>query len=347
MNRLLIGLIGAVACAAPQVSPLDLSNRGLEAAMRGDQAQAERLYRQAIPIWRGMGPSYRPHLATTLTNLGQALCAQGRRREGVDAFEESLALLRGTLGFQHLNTLTTLNVMAGAYVMLGNDARASALFEEALPVERKLYPGDVQLARTLVGMAALRQHAGKPDEALPLAEEGLTIALRAAGENTQDAAVAYAMVAEVHRTAGRPERALPLYRKARAIYTQLLGEAHPRVASILTQEGLILMDEGELSLAEKNMVRALEITRQTCPQCVFELWIGESNLGLLRFKQGRYNDADRLLTDALALEEKSLDRLGPDTAATLQTLAKVREKQRRYEDAEQLHQRAETILAYR
>ena len=49
----------------------------------------------------------------------------------------------------------------------------------------------------------------------------------------------------------RPDRALPLYRKARFIYEQGLGPSDPRVSAILSQEGLILMAEGKLALAEQ------------------------------------------------------------------------------------------------
>ena len=80
----------------------------------------------------------------------------------------------------------------------------------------------------------------------------MTIALKADGDNGLDAALAYSNVAEAHRMAGRPERALPLYKKARAIYERVLGPDHPRVASVLSQEGLILMEDGKLSLAEKG-----------------------------------------------------------------------------------------------
>ena len=75
------------------------------------------------------------------------------------------------------------------------------------------------------------------------------------------------------------------------------------------------MQDGKLSLAEKAMVKSLDILGQSCPGCMFEQFVGESNLGLLRMKQGKFAEADRLLTHVLALEEKYLIRDGSDTAS--------------------------------
>jgi tetratricopeptide (TPR) repeat protein len=231
--------------------------------------------------------------------------------------------------------------------MLGEDQRAKAVFEEALAVERRLYPADVQLSRSLAGLSLLRLRAGAIDEALPLAEEALAVALKSEGDNTLDAALVYSNVAECHRMAGRSARALPLYRKARSLYEQILGPGHPRVASILSQEGLILMEDGKLSMAEKLMTRSLDILAKACPDCVFERTVAETNLGLLRMKQERYEEADRLLAHVVSLMEDHWGKPGPMLAATLHSLAQVREKERRHDEATRLQKRADLILSYR
>ena len=179
-----------------------------------------------------------------------------------------------------------------------------------------------------------------------MSEEALKLVLKAEGDEGLDAALAYANVGEAHRWLGQTDRALPLLRKARSIYTTILGANHPRVASILSQEGLIYMQDGKLSLAEKHMVQSLDILAKTCPDCKFEQFVGESNLGLLRLRQGKYAEADRLLTHVLYLEENYMSRPSPDMATTLLALAEIRDKQHRYDDAARLHKRADTILEF-
>jgi len=340
-------VVSAAVAAGQGREGFDLNDRGLEAAGRGQQAEAERLYREAIEVWRKMGPEYAAHRATVEYNLGQSLCAQGRRREAIEVLEDALEVYRGTLGMSHINTLTIVNYLAATRFMLGDTGRAAVLYQEALPVERELYPKDVQLARTLGGLSSILVREGKTADAVPPAEESLTIALAAEGEDSLDAALAYANAARAHQWAGHAERALPLYRKSLSIYERLVGPGHPRVASILTEVGLIEMQEGKDSLAERDLLHAMNLLAKGPPVWMFEQWVAENNLGLLRLKQGKLDEAGRLLTHSLALQEQAGVRAGLDRAATLKALAQVRDKQRRYEDAKQLREQAVTISSYR
>lgn len=324
----------------------DLNDRGLLAASHGDQAAAEILYRQSMDIWRKMGPAYQAHLGTTEFNLAQALCAQGRRGEALPMLEESLQLLRSTVGVHHINTLSAMNYLAGLQLLQGHTDRAEALFREALPIERDLYPKDAQLALTLGGLSSILVRRNKNAEALPLAEEALTIALAAEGEQSLNAALAYANVATVHKWAGRYDRALPLYRKSLSIYQHLVGPEHPRTAGILMEIGLLEMEDGNYTLAERDMLHALDIVDRS-PGWAFEQWIGQTNLGILRFKQGKLEEAARRLTLSVTMQEKAGIHSGRDLAITLEELAKVREKQRRFDDAKQLHTQALAISGFR
>ncbi|HLH19226.1 MAG TPA: tetratricopeptide repeat protein [Bryobacteraceae bacterium] len=333
----------AIAGTAQPDAANDFNNRGLEAYGRGDYAGAERLYRQAIPLWQALGDPFTAHLGITHMNLGQALAGQGRRPEAAAELRESIALMRPSLGIRHLNTLTAVNLLAGVELVLGQDDEAGALLEEALPIERELYPGDVQLARTLAALACLRIRQLRLAEALPLAEEALTQAMRAAGKDSLDTALAYATVAEVHRIAGRPARALPLYRHAHEIYRKHLGPQHPRVASMLAQEALILIGDGKLALAERQLREAQAIINHSCPNCLVEQWGLEADLGVLRARQGKYAEADRLLTASLDLLDRAQPQPTSDLAATMRALALVRRREHRFEEADRLDRRAASL----
>src|SRR5438105_15918668 len=110
--------------------------------------------------------------------------------------------------------------------------RADGLFAAALPVERRLYPEDQQLAQSLAGFAAIRRGKGQTAQALAMAEGALEIVRKAAGDSSLEAAQMYANVAEVHRHSGRTDRALPLYRQARSLSEKARGPPADRVACI-------------------------------------------------------------------------------------------------------------------
>lgn len=348
MNTISLLLIALSSISVGQQSVASsLNDRGLAAAEHRDFETAKKLYQEAIDAWKKQGPEYEAHVAIVTMNLAQVLGAEGKRVECAAALEESLRGFRKTLGIRDLRSLAALNILGGIYMMLGNHGRAEELFREALPIERELYPADTQLARTLGGLASLHMREGRTEQALPLAEEALGITIKTEGEVSLDSALAYANVAEAHRVLNRPARALPLFRKSRSIYEKLLGPEHARVSSVLTQEGLLLLAEGKLGMAEDALERSLAIVAKACPNCAFERAAAENNLALLRIRQGKLAEADRLLSSVLALQEKAPDMPRSEMAVTLQSLAVVREREKRFEDAERLKRRAQLLQSYR
>jgi tetratricopeptide (TPR) repeat protein len=349
MNRLLIGLLTAISAVSqtPQEKASNLNNEANRVADLGNYAEAERLYGEAIEIFRSLGPAYEAHTAGTIVNLAIALSGDGQRPAASKLFQEALALHRHSLGIRHLRTITNMNELATNYLMTGDPERAAAVYREVLPIERELYPRDIQTARTLEGLSYGLVREGQGQEALLQAEEALGIAVQATGENSLDSALAYSSVAEAYRILKATDRALPLYRKARALYEKALGPDHPRVASILSQEGLILMRDGKFALADQSMTQALKSLKKGCPACMTELAIAESNIGLLRLRQKRYRDADEAFSAAVELREKVGASTSPELADVLQSLALVRQKENLPEDAARLNSRAELIRGYR
>jgi tetratricopeptide (TPR) repeat protein len=349
MNWAFIGLLTALTAAAqtPADTAQALNTQGNGLVESGNYPEAQRLYQESIRIFRSLGPAYEAHAASALLNLAIAMNGEGQRAAATKVLEEALAMHRHALGDRHLRTLTNMNLLANNHLMTGDPNRADAIFQQLLPVERELYPDDIQTARTLQGLSygLVRQNQGR--EALPLAEEALRIAIQREGPDTMEAALAYSSVAEAHRSMGSGARALPLYRQARALYQKALGPDSPRVATLLSQEGLILMQDGKLALAEQSMKQSVQSLSKSCPGCLVELTIAQSNLGLLHLRQKRYREADEAYSAAIELREKLPASRGPELADALQSLAEVRQKEHKFEDAARLNTRAQMIRAYR
>ncbi len=344
MKSIILVLLALGTASAQREAASELNDRGLAASEARRFDDAKRFFGEAIRKYEGLGPEYDAHVAVTKMNLSQVYGAEGKRLECAAMLEESLAVFRRTLGIKDIRTLTAANILGGIYMMLGNHTRATSLFREALPIEREFHPDSEQLARSLGGLASVYLREGSAERAMPLAEEALAINMRVGGDQSLDVALAYANLAECHRVSGHAARALPLFRKSRAIYERVLGVDHPRVSSVLTQEGLMMLAEGKLALAEQALQRSLEIVAKSCPGCAFERAAAENDLALLRIRQGKFEEADRLLSDVLSLQEKSGGLPGPEVAVTLQSLAVVRQKERRYDDAERLKRRAALLV---
>jgi len=335
----------ALAPVIAQTGPNALNDRALKAADARQFETAEKLFQEAIALWRAQGEEYALHAAFVENNLAQMYCAMGDRKRCSATFEEALPVFRRVLGIKDERTLTVMNLLGGVYMMLGEHPKAAALFNEALPVERKLYPNSTELGRSLSGLATLAMQEGRGAEGAPIAEEALAVAIKADGDESLDAALAYANMGEAHRVLGRLDRAEPLFRKARSIYEKKLGPDHPRVSSVLTQEGLIAMQQNKLATAEQTLSRALAIVEKTCPECVYERVAAENDMALLRIRQGDLGAADELLADVLKRQEQSGSVPPAEIAVTLNSLATVAQRQKRYEDAERLKRRAAIMTA--
>src|SRR5579859_7638587 len=120
----------------------EYNNRGMQVASQNQFETAVSFYNRGIQIWRDLGPEFEAHLATTEVNLAQTLSAIGDREAAIRNLSVAVAQFRHSLGADHLRSATALNLLGANYLMLGDDANASAAFSQALAVERRLYPTD-------------------------------------------------------------------------------------------------------------------------------------------------------------------------------------------------------------
>lgn len=324
-----IAVLGAQSDNDP-VRGKEMNERGLQALSAGDFATARELFTQSLRIWLALGKEYEPHAATGMLNLGDVFCAQNNWQEAGKLFERALELNRRSMGSKHARTLSNLNRLGNVYAVQGAADRAEPLFAEALRTGRELYPDSLNTAHSLIGLSALHGRDGRLRQSLAEAEEGLAITLRAVGENDSEAGMAYAAVGQMHRVLGEADRAEPLLRKALAILEHSLGPNHPRFASVLSQEGLALLEQNKLALAEKDLVRAVSLLSQTHSSDV-ELAVAEHNLALLRARQKKYSEAESLLSRAVSLEEQYTLSPGQQLLDARQFLADIRAKKRTVE----------------
>src|SRR5215471_1404522 len=85
------------------------NDEGLTAADRGAYKEAEALYHKAMERWRTLGSGFDAHFAVTEMNLSEIQYNQGLRLECKKSLEDSLTILRRTLGVRDERTLTNMN----------------------------------------------------------------------------------------------------------------------------------------------------------------------------------------------------------------------------------------------
>jgi tetratricopeptide (TPR) repeat protein len=321
------------------------NERGIAATNHGDFTEAVEDYGKALEIWRTLGPEYKLHTSTTLYNLAQAYCPLGKWRESVPVFQEALDLARATAGLRNIRTLIALTGLGKAYMITGDLNRAEAAFTEALPAARTVIPNNAELASLLGNFASLRMRQGNLAEALPLADEALSLTIRLVGEVNGDTATVYTLVATIHQRTGHSERAVPLFRKAHWIYDKTIPPSDPRYACLLASEGLAMVDEKHFAAAEKQMRQAIDLLTPCGAACMFPLAVAETDFGLLRLSQKKYTEADSWFRSALAREQQYSAQPSGDVLQTLKLLMALRQEQGRTAEAAVLRQRIDAVQA--
>ncbi|TVQ15794.1 MAG: tetratricopeptide repeat protein, partial [Leptolyngbya sp. DLM2.Bin27] len=94
---------------------------------------------------------------------------------------------------------------------------------------------------------------------------------------------------------------------------QLLGEAHPDVASSLNNLALLYKSQGRYSEAEPLLQQALALRKQLLGETHPDVAGSLFNLGALRYDQGHLEEAKSLLLEALLIYEAKLGPAHPNT----------------------------------
>jgi CHAT domain-containing protein/tetratricopeptide (TPR) repeat protein len=177
----------ALASGQTSVPPADLenfiadvlNNRALLYHRRGNYAQAESQYLQALAIRERTRGADDSTVARTLADLGGVYYVSGQ-------YEKAIQVLRRALGIQEprneRSLATTNSTLAAVYFDQGDYRNAEAFFRRALAIdERTLDAQHPTLATRLVNLAEVLRLTGEYASADPLYERALAIQERALG----------------------------------------------------------------------------------------------------------------------------------------------------------------------
>jgi tetratricopeptide (TPR) repeat protein len=176
----------------------------------------------------------------------------------------------------------------------------------------------------------------KYTEALPLAEQSLSIFQRILGDRHLDVASSLYNLAALHESQGRYEKAELLWLQALESRKSLLGDRHLDVATSLNSLGLLYQSQGLYEKAEPLYLQALALRKSLLGDRHLDVATSLNNLGLLYKSQGLYEKAESLYLQALALRKSLLGDCHLDVAQSLNNLGLLYLDQGQYEKAEPL-----------
>jgi CHAT domain-containing protein/type II secretory pathway pseudopilin PulG len=181
---------------------------------------------------------------------------------------------------------------------------------------------------------------GRYAQAIPYAENALTIYEKTLGPAHPATATSLNNLALLYANMGAYDKAEPLYRRALSICEKALGSAHLDTAFSLNNLASLYQTMGAYDKAEPLYKRSLAIREKALGSAHPDTAASLNNLASLYRAMGAYDMAEPLYKRSLAICEKVLGPDHPDTAGTLNNLALLYDNIGAYDKAEPLYRRA-------
>ncbi len=246
---------------AHQEVAISIEMLAIVAQKRGDLAKATQLARQAVDLEEKYAGPDHVYLASARTNLGDLLRQAGRYPEAQVELDRARQVWEATTGLTNLDAITTLQALARLARDRGDDAKATALFEDILARRIAIHHGEVhaEVADTLNDLGNMAKDAGKLDLATEHYTHALHVYEQALGPDHPRIAMAQSNLGETALIARHYDRAIEACQRALAIDEHALGKDHPDLAYDLTCLGSAHLGLVEPAAAVPLLERALAL----------------------------------------------------------------------------------------
>jgi tetratricopeptide (TPR) repeat protein/CHAT domain-containing protein len=291
----------------------------------------------------------------------------GRLQEPIEAAKEVVALKEQLFGARSENIAEWLEWIAWQSRAVGADEQATAYATRAYRLRLRLHPGgDWRIVDARWLLEEARNHArrdeatrrqlqkaaqrngqvfrlyqqGKSKEALPLAQEALTIRCKLLGEKHLDTVLSLFNLGAQYHALSQLRQAEDCYLRARDIRKEVLGEKHPAYAHSLHNLAGLYMDMGEYARARTLCEQALALRKELLGQKHPDYAMSLNLLASLYQEMGEYGRARSLFEQALALHKEVLGEKHPLYANSLHNLASLYQAMGEYDRARTLCEQA-------
>jgi serine/threonine protein kinase/tetratricopeptide (TPR) repeat protein len=321
---------------------LNLFQGGDPAAGPADDLRVVTLLDRGVQEARNLDtePAVQAELYETLGGIYQKL---GKLEQADSLMESALAKREALYGPDSTETakgLLALGSLRDAEARYGD---AERLIRQALDRDRRQLPAnDPAVAKAMLALGGVLEDRGAYDQSIAILEQTVQL-YSAPGAEPVELADSLYELANAHFYAGHYQKSEEINERALAMYKQIYGERHPRVAEILINLGAIQLDTGHYAAAEQYDRQALDIV---------QAWYGKDNpetatdltiLARSLVYQKRYAEASDLLQQSLVIKERTFGKVHPSVASTLNELGSVALQEGKYDAAEQYFTRMADI----
>ena len=320
-----IARLAVQAASGAKQSGRSLDRLGFFQYTAGELKEGEVNLRQSLELRRDQLGAGTEDYAESANDLALLLRDAGRANEARPLAEDAVVIRRRLLGPKHLRVAESLNTLGSILGKLGDYDDAILQFEEALAIhESQSEPRDFseEYGTLCINLAGTYQRVGKYGQAQATFAKGLNVLRVKPGIHHPAYSASLAAYAYLQEDLGHYREALRLYDEAGRLLPEQLGERHPFYAAFLNNRGSLYARIGNLSAAEADYRKALELKRQIFPPDAFTIGATLRNLAQL-FSSTRPAEGERLFQEAVDLYSRSAKPPPFDLGSVLLGLAQA------------------------
>lgn len=291
---------------------------------RGELAQAETLYDQALQGTVRAHGEVSTEVGTLLLNLSELYRAQGRFAQAEDHARRALAVQEQARGEADMATWSALNTLSVVLRQQRRFKEAIRLQTRALNIvqqRRGFEHRDTSISLNNVG--ALFMEVGEKERSERAYRKALAMREKLLGPDHAMTATTRHNLALLLKSMGQLLQARELYEQALASIERQLGRRHPKFATCLTSLGSLMIDSGDWAQAHACLQESLEISQEVLGADHPDVAMTLTHLARLHHKQGEPLRALPLRERVLAIREQVLGDGHRDTRTALDELARL------------------------
>jgi tetratricopeptide (TPR) repeat protein len=275
----------------------------------GRDAQAEPHLVRAVDLYRSPTRRDEPAAAGYLTDLGRLYLDLKKPDKAESPLREALTIREKTAGKElkdQIELSDSMHDLASVYLADGRYTAAEPMFERALAIREKAFPGgDLRVAVTLQGLAATHVGRKRHQQAEGELLRALQIKEKVLGKNHLGVAATLEDLAQLYAKSGDAEEAERYFQRALAMRERQLGSEHPSLAATLHDFANFYRDQRRYRDAERLYRRALAIREKGLgPEHPSVVPVLDSYVQFL-LQTGRPNEAAEVAKRANAVRAKS------------------------------------------
>jgi len=261
-------------------------------------------------------------VAKLQTILGWSLTNLGQPSQAAALLEKAVATRAAQLGDDHLETVSSRNHLAVAYLHAGKLVLAIPLHERTLKAAEAQLGGEhPQTLEYRNDLAVAYLAAGKLKLATPLLERTLKAFEAQLGDDHPETLNTRNNLAQAYQAAGKLDLAIPLFERTLKTSEAQLGDDHPDTLRCRNNLALAYQEAGKLELAISLFERTLKACEAKLGDNHPHTFLSRNNLARAYQAAGELKLAIPLFERTLKAQEVQLGDDHPDTLITCNNLA--------------------------